>query len=82
MVAGQANITVCVGDGVFQQLGITRHGCGFKQQGWIGGGINRFEAGNGVEVAGVCDHGGELLELFQLGSHERLCRKGINGCTD
>ena len=24
----------------------------------------------------------ELLELFQLGSHERLCRKGINGSTD
>ena len=72
-VAGQANIALAVLDGVFQQIGIAGQRGSFEQQRRIGGGINGFEAGNRIEVAGVCDHGGELLELFQLGSHGRLC---------
>ncbi|MNM93787.1 hypothetical protein D3C81_1061710 [compost metagenome] len=71
LVAGQVDITLGIGLYLLEQLGVTRDGRRLEQQRRVGGGIDRFQAGDGVQVPGVGDHGGELLELFQLGGHGR-----------
>ncbi|MNE41150.1 hypothetical protein D3C80_1352060 [compost metagenome] len=68
-IAGQAQILSGTGDGGLQLPGITRQRGSLEQQRGVGGGVHRLQARNGVEVAGVGDHGGVLLELLQLGSH-------------
>ncbi len=42
----------------------------------VGGSVHGFDAGDGLEVAGIGHDGGELFELFQLGSHERALSYG------
>src|SRR5450830_1362127 len=76
MVAGQAHIALGVGHGGLEQVGVAWQRGGLEQQRRVGGSVDRLQAGNGIEVAGVSDHGGELLELCKLRSHERLCREG------
>jgi len=70
-VRGQADVTVAVADGLLQQVLVTVQGSCLEQQRRVGGGVDRLEFGDGIEVAGVGDNGGHLLELFQLGSHVR-----------
>ncbi|MNE16420.1 hypothetical protein D3C80_1093630 [compost metagenome] len=70
-VTGNADIALAVLDRLLEQLGITGHGRSLEQQGRVGGGIDRFQAADGVDITGVGNHSGELLELFQLGSHGR-----------
>jgi len=40
----------------------------------VGGGVLRLELGQLPEIAGVGDHGGDLLERLQLVHGERLSR--------
>ncbi|MNO11108.1 hypothetical protein D3C76_06940 [compost metagenome] len=80
-VAGQADIALAVADAGVQQLGVGRNGRRFEQQGRVGGGVDRFDSGDRFEVAGVGNNGGELFELFQLGSHGRALSYGSDDIT-
>ncbi|MNM09468.1 hypothetical protein D3C81_195570 [compost metagenome] len=80
-VTGQAHIALAVADAGVQQLGIGGNGCGFEQQGRVGGCVYRFNASDRFEVAGVGNHGGHLFELFQLGSHGRALSYGSDDIT-
>ena len=80
-VAGQADITLAVADAGAEQVGITGNGRSLEQQRGVGGGIHRLDPGDGVEVAGVGHHGGDFLQLFQLGSHERALSYGSDDIT-
>src|SRR5690606_2164632 len=44
-------------------------GGGLEQQRGVGGGVHRLEAGDGLDVAGVGDDGGQGAELFELAGH-------------
>ncbi|MNF85268.1 hypothetical protein D3C84_676560 [compost metagenome] len=70
-ITGQAHIAVAALHGLVQLLGIHRHGRGLEQQGRVGGGVDRLETGNGIDVAGVGNNSGVLFQLFELGSHVR-----------
>jgi len=80
-VAGQAHVALAVADASVQQLGVSRDGGGFEQQGRVGGGVDRLDPGDRFEVAGVGNHGGHLFELFQLGSHGCALSCGFDDIT-
>ena len=52
--------------GLFQQVTVIILLHGFQDQRWIGGRVLRRIGVHCLEVAGVGDDGGELLELFEL----------------
>ncbi len=80
-VAGQADVTVAVLHSLIQQRGIAWNRRRLEQQGRVSGGVLRLELGEGGEIAGIGYNGGELLELFQLGSHGRALSCGSDDIT-
>ena len=72
-LAGEAAVLM-FGDGLVDQRAVFLLGRGLEDEGRVGGCILRLEFLHRLEIAGIGDNGGELLELVEL-CHDRVERK-------